>query len=90
MFIPVRSSQPAKKHVMVLEVDQKRRISLGRYATIHGAFAAAHPVGGDIEGEIKNITEFGLFVASWRNRRHGAFVRPVDANGEETVNMEKG
>ena len=30
-----------------------------RYGT---AFAVAHPVGGDIEGEVKNITEFGLFV----------------------------
>ena len=52
--------------VMVLEVDsQKRRISLGLkqcHDNPWDAFAAAHPVGGDIEGEVKNITEFGLFV----------------------------
>ena len=52
--------------VMVLEVDsQKRRISLGLkqcHDNPWDAFAAAHPVGADIEGEIKNITEFGLFV----------------------------
>ncbi|MEC8531072.1 MAG: 30S ribosomal protein S1 [Pseudomonadota bacterium] len=52
--------------VMVLEVDsQKRRISLGLkqcHDNPWDAFAVAHPVGGDIEGEVKNITEFGLFV----------------------------
>ena len=51
---------------MVLEVDQqKRRISLGLkqcHDNPWDAFAAAHPIGGDIEGEVKNITEFGLFV----------------------------
>ena len=52
--------------VIVLEVEsQKRRISLGIKQCQDNpwnAFAAAHPVGGDIEGEIKNITEFGLFL----------------------------
>ncbi|MFV0321985.1 MAG: 30S ribosomal protein S1 [Alphaproteobacteria bacterium] len=52
--------------VVVLEVDQeKRRISLGiKQATQNPweAFAASHPVGAEVEGEIKNITEFGLFV----------------------------
>ena len=52
--------------VMVLEVDsQKRRISLGLkqcHDNPWDAFAVAHPVGGNIEGEVKNITEFGLFV----------------------------
>ncbi len=52
--------------VMVLEVDpQKRRISLGLkqcYDNPWESFAANHPAGGDIEGEVKNITEFGLFV----------------------------
>ncbi|MEC7944027.1 MAG: 30S ribosomal protein S1 [Pseudomonadota bacterium] len=52
--------------VMVLEVDsQKRRISLGLkqcHDNPWDAFAVAHPVGGDIEGEVKNITEFGWFV----------------------------
>ncbi len=52
--------------VVILEVDQeKRRISLGiKQATENPwvAFAASHPSGTEVEGEIKNITEFGLFV----------------------------
>src|SRR6185295_18081021 len=52
--------------VMVLEVDSnKRRISLGLKQTQENpwdSFAAAHPSGTVLEGEIKNITEFGLFV----------------------------
>ncbi|MBE1236771.1 30S ribosomal protein S1 [Phaeovibrio sulfidiphilus] len=52
--------------VMVLDVDQeKRRISLGLKQTMSNPWASfleAHPVGSEIEGEIKNITEFGLFI----------------------------
>jgi len=52
--------------VQVLEVDSnKRRISLGLKQCLENpwnAFAAAHPPGSMIEGEIKSITEFGLFV----------------------------
>jgi small subunit ribosomal protein S1 len=52
--------------VMVLEVDQeKRRISLGLKQAQQNpweAFAAAHPVGTEVEGEVKNATEFGLFI----------------------------
>jgi len=52
--------------VMVLDVDeQKRRISLGLkqcMANPWEAFAESHPAGSVLEGEIKNITEFGLFV----------------------------
>jgi small subunit ribosomal protein S1 len=52
--------------VLVLEVDQsKRRISLGLKQTMDNpweAFLSLHPVGSIIEGEIKNITEFGLFI----------------------------
>ncbi|HUO94146.1 MAG TPA: 30S ribosomal protein S1 [Rhizomicrobium sp.] len=52
--------------VQVLEVDSnKRRISLGLKQCMDNpwqAFAAAHPPGSTIEGEIKSITEFGLFV----------------------------
>src|ERR1700683_1243232 len=52
--------------VQVLEVDSnKRRISLGLKQCMDNpwqAFAAAHPAGSAIEGEIKSITEFGLFV----------------------------
>jgi small subunit ribosomal protein S1 len=52
--------------VMVLEVDeQKRRVSLGLKQTLDNpweAFAEKHPIGSILEGEVKNITEFGLFV----------------------------
>src|ERR1700686_2936353 len=52
--------------VMVLDVDpQKRRISLGLKQTLPNpwdAFVAQFPTGTELEGEIKNITEFGLFV----------------------------
>ncbi|HAA91957.1 MAG: 30S ribosomal protein S1 [Rhodospirillaceae bacterium] len=52
--------------VMVLDVDpNKRRISLGLKQCIDNpweSFAANHPAGSEIEGEVKNITEFGLFV----------------------------
>ncbi len=52
--------------VLVLEVDpQKRRISLGLKQTMANpweAFAETHPVGSNVEGEVKNKTEFGLFI----------------------------
>ncbi|MBA15147.1 MAG: 30S ribosomal protein S1 [Sphingomonas sp.] len=52
--------------VMVLEVDEdKRRISLGLKQAQQNpweAFAEAHPVGSTVEGEVKNATEFGLFI----------------------------
>ena len=52
--------------VKVLEVDEeKRRISLGlkqAQSNPWEAFAAAHPVGSVVEGEVKNATEFGLFI----------------------------
>jgi small subunit ribosomal protein S1 len=52
--------------VIVLEVDlEKRRISLGLKQAVGNpweAFAATHPVGTTVEGEVKNATEFGLFV----------------------------
>jgi small subunit ribosomal protein S1 len=52
--------------VAVLEVDEeKRRISLGlkqAQANPWASFAEKHPVGSEVEGEVKNATEFGLFV----------------------------
>ncbi|WP_416899941.1 MAG: 30S ribosomal protein S1 [Minwuia sp.] len=52
--------------VQVLEVDpDKRRISLGLKQTMDNpwdSFADQHPVGSTVEGEVKNKTEFGLFV----------------------------
>ena len=52
--------------VVVIEVDpDKRRISLGLKQAISNpweAFAEAHPIGSTVEGEVKNATEFGLFI----------------------------
>jgi small subunit ribosomal protein S1 len=52
--------------VMVLDVDpNKRRISLGLKQCLENpweGFTEKHPPGTELEGEIKNITEFGLFV----------------------------
>ena len=52
--------------VAVLEVDSvKRRISLGLKQTLRNpweVFAERHPVGTVVEGEVKNKTEFGLFI----------------------------
>jgi small subunit ribosomal protein S1 len=52
--------------VQVLEVDPvKRRISLGLKQTLVNpweAFATKYPPGSEVEGEVKNKTEFGLFI----------------------------
>ena len=52
--------------VVVLEVDgEKRRISLGLKQAQRNpweVFAEEHPVGSVVEGEVKNSTEFGLFI----------------------------
>ncbi|MCR9212876.1 MAG: 30S ribosomal protein S1 [Proteobacteria bacterium] len=52
--------------VMILEVDQaRRRISLGLKQCLDNpweSFAESTPIGSTIEGVVKNITEFGLFV----------------------------
>lgn len=52
--------------VVVLEVDPaKRRISLGLKQTLENpwtTFAEKFPVNSQVEGEVKNKTEFGLFI----------------------------
>jgi small subunit ribosomal protein S1 len=52
--------------VMILEVDPvKRRISLGLKQTLHNpweVFLEKYPPGSVVEGEVKNKTEFGLFL----------------------------
>ena len=52
--------------VLVLDVDSsKRRISLGLKQVQRNPweeFLELHPVGSEVEGEIRNITEFGLFI----------------------------
>jgi small subunit ribosomal protein S1 len=52
--------------VQILEVDpNKRRISLGLKQTQDNpwdAFLSVHPKGSQVEGPVRNITEFGLFI----------------------------
>ena len=52
--------------VKILEVDEeKRRISLGlkqAQSNPWNDYAEKHPVGSTVEGEVKNSTEFGLFI----------------------------
>ncbi|MGN1062761.1 MAG: 30S ribosomal protein S1 [Alphaproteobacteria bacterium] len=53
--------------VVVLDVDEtKRRISLGMKQIQENpwkAFAETHKIGDVIEGEVKNMIEFGIFIA---------------------------
>jgi small subunit ribosomal protein S1 len=52
--------------VVVLDVDaSKRRVSLGLKQAMPNPweqFVEQHPVGSTVEGEVKNTTEFGLFI----------------------------
>jgi small subunit ribosomal protein S1 len=83
--------------VMVLDVDpQKRRISLGLKQTLANpweTFAEEHPVGGELEGEVRNITEFGLFVGLPGDIDGMVHLTDIDWNrpGEEAIhNYHKG
>ena len=77
--------------VMVLEVDPvKRRISLGLKQTMPNPweeFAESHPVGSVVEGEIKNKTEFGLFVGLEGDLDGMVHLSDLDWNrpGEEAI-----
>ncbi|MBX3430818.1 MAG: 30S ribosomal protein S1 [Hyphomonadaceae bacterium] len=77
--------------VQVLDVDgEKRRISLGIKQVQNNpwdAFVAEHPVGDVIEGEIKNITEFGLFVGLTPELDGMVHLSDIawDAQGEEAL-----
>ena len=83
--------------VMVLEVDEnKRRISLGLKQCLNNPweqFAEEHPIGSVIEGEIKNITEFGLFVGLTEDMDGMVHLSDLDwdRSGEEALkDYEKG
>src|SRR5579885_804934 len=81
--------------VMVLDVDpQKRRISLGLKQTMQNpweAFAEKYPVGTDLEGEVRNITEFGLFIGLPGDIDGMVHLSDIDWNkpGEEAINDYK-
>jgi small subunit ribosomal protein S1 len=77
--------------VMVLDVDsEKRRISLGLKQVMHNpweAFIAEHPVGTNVEGEVRGITEFGLFVGLGPDLDGMVHINDIDWNeaGEEAI-----
>ena len=85
----VSSSQEVE--VMVLNVDpEKRRISLGLKQCGDNPweqFADSYPSGTELEGEIKNITEFGLFVGLPGNIDGMVHLSDLDWNrpGEEAL-----
>ncbi|GBQ22978.1 30S ribosomal protein S1 [Acetobacter estunensis NRIC 0472] len=83
--------------VMVLDVDSaKRRISLGLKQVQRNPweqFAEEHKVGSEVEGEIRNITEFGLFIglsADIDGMVHMSDLSWDDAGEEAMKNYEKG
>src|SRR3954465_1667983 len=77
--------------VQVLEVDSvKRRISLGLKQTLANpweAFAEKHPVGTEVEGEVKNKTEFGLFIGLENDVDGMVHLSDIDWNkpGEQAI-----
>ncbi len=77
--------------VMILDVDgEKRRISLGLKQVMSNpweSFTSEHPVGSVIEGEVKNITEFGLFVGLTPDLDGMVHLSDIawDAQGEEAL-----
>ena len=83
--------------VMVLEIDQsKRRVSLGLKQTMRNPwemFSETHPAGTVVEGEVKNITEFGLFIGLEHDIDGMVHLSDLswDQRGEEAIqNYRKG
>ena len=85
-------SSSQEVEVVVLEVDaSKRRISLGLKQTLQNpweAFAENHPVGSVVEGEVKNKTEFGLFIGLEGDVDGMVHLSDLDWNrpGEQVIN----
>src|ERR1700738_3649265 len=78
--------------VMVLDVDSsKRRISLGLKQVQRNPweeFMELHPIGSEVEGEVRNLTEFGLFVGLPGGIDGIVHMCEIDWNrpGEEAIN----
>ncbi len=78
-------------NVEVLDVDsEKRRISLGLKQTMDNpwnAFLAESPIGSEIEGEVRGITEFGLFVGLGPDLDGMVHINDIawDRSGEEAI-----
>jgi len=76
---------------VVLDIDSsKHRISLGIKQCMENPwaeFAAKHPVGSVVEGEVKNIVDFGLFIGL-ENDTDG-LVHLSDISWNEDENVER-
>ena len=90
-------STSEKVEVMVLEIDvQKRRISLGIKQCVENPwekYKNTNKVGDIIKGEIRNITEFGLFIALTEDIDGLVHLSDIswDGNGDELIkNYVKG
>jgi small subunit ribosomal protein S1 len=81
--------------VVVLDVDpSKRRVSLGlkqALANPWDSFLETHPVGSTVEGEVKNATEFGLFIGLDNDIDGMVHLSDIDwsASGEEAMSRYK-
>jgi small subunit ribosomal protein S1 len=77
--------------VVVLDVDpSKRRVSLGLKQALPNPwedFVSKHPIGSTVEGEVKNTTEFGLFIGLENDIDGMVHLSDIDWNvaGEEAV-----
>ncbi len=81
--------------VVVLDVDaSKRRVSLGLKQAMPNPweqFVEQHPLGSTVEGEVKNTTEFGLFIGLDNDIDGMVHLSDIDwaLAGEEAVNRYK-
>jgi small subunit ribosomal protein S1 len=81
--------------VVVLDVDSsKRRVSLGLKQAMDNpwdAFVRDHPVGSTVEGEVKNATEFGLFIGLDNDIDGMVHLSDIDwsVSGEEAIQRYK-
>lgn len=77
--------------VIVLDVDpSKRRVSLGLKQAMPNPwedFVSKHPIGSTVEGEVKNTTEFGLFIGLDNDIDGMVHLSDIDWNlpGEEAM-----
>jgi small subunit ribosomal protein S1 len=81
--------------VVVLDVDaSKRRVSLGLKQAMDNpwdSFVQAHPIGSTVEGEVKNATEFGLFIGLDNDIDGMVHMSDIDwnASGEDAIQRYK-
>jgi small subunit ribosomal protein S1 len=81
--------------VVVLDVDaSKRRVSLGLKQAMQNPweeFLEKHPIGSSVEGEVKNATEFGLFIGLDNDIDGMVHLSDIDWNtpGEEAISRYK-